>query len=191
MHCPRDSSKLSPYSSPDCCHWLRNLYFDQDSVRIPVILELVNLTMDGICAACCALTIGLPDTISSRGSQHQKDFITGYQLFWAINEVICFASACAFLMGCGKNRHLLSAKQLLSFLFCIQGRPDLCVCVSNLNKCNCKPCRVYALWKLSLKTIAIAFFFQPFYTVWWTRKMNCTSTVHFWAAHTVILNCGK
>ena len=41
VHCPRDSSKLSPDSKPDSCQWLMSLY-----LGVPVNTEPVNPTMD-------------------------------------------------------------------------------------------------------------------------------------------------
>lgn len=70
-----------------------NLYREPGSVRPQVNTEVVNLTTDGICAACRGLIRDLASAASSPGLQHHKgteDFITCYHLAWDINKIVIF-----------------------------------------------------------------------------------------------------
>lgn len=122
---------------PECIFqsWLRNLYFDQGSVRIPGIFEQVNLTVAGFCTASCALTID-PSHMATPASKIR--FYNCYHLFWATSYFHCECISC----GMWKELAPPRGKAALELLP-VHIRLDLCLCAGNLSWPNCNRCGLY------------------------------------------------
>lgn len=109
VHCPRDSSKLSPHSKPDSCQWLMSLH-----LRVPVNTELVNPTVDWN-AAQHAVThkeglVWFCNSCASQPPESHKIAVTFSTISILNKSSNQLRVSVPFLLRSQKNWHLLSAK---------------------------------------------------------------------------------